>query len=115
MKKGRRKVVRVATALPVEWGLTPKYEYHGKVTSLSRGGCLLQTHAIQPLFGKTIHVRIPLPEGDLLEVHGEVLYYLREVGFGVEFNDLSPEDSATLRALMQRHQEQPPDASEEPV
>ena len=113
MKQGRRKVVRVATDLPVEWGLTPRYEHHGKITSLSRGGCLLQTEAIQPLFGKTIYIRIPLPEREWWEVRGEVLYYLRDVGFGVEFSDLTDQDSATLRALMRHHQEQPPDASAE--
>ena len=110
MKQGRRKVARVATDLPVEWGLTPRYEHHGKITSLSRGGCLLQTEAIQPLFGKTIHIRIPLPERDWWEVRGEVLYYLRDVGFGVEFSGLTEQDSATLRALMRHHREQPPDA-----
>ena len=104
--------MRVATRLPVEWGLTPKYEYHGKITSLSRGGCLLQTEAIQPLFGKTIYLRVPLPEYELWEVRGEVLYYLREVGFGVEFSALADEDSATLRDLMLRQREGPPDSPE---
>ena len=99
----------MATGLPVEWGLTPRYEHHGKITSLSRGGCLLQTEAIQPLFGKTIHIRIPLPEHEWWEVRGEVLYYLRDVGFGVEFSDLTDQDAATLRALMRHHREQPPD------
>jgi hypothetical protein len=101
--------VRVATELPVEWGLTPRYEHHGKITSLSPGGCLLQTGAIQPLFGKTIHIRIPLPEREWWEVRGEILYYLRDVGFGVEFSGFTDRDSATLRALMRHHREQPPD------
>ena len=113
MKQGRRKVGRVGVDLPVEWGLTPRYEHHGKITSLSRGGCLLQTGAIQPLFGKTIHIRIPLPDREWWEVRGEVLYYLRDVGFGVEFLDFTGEDAATLRALMRLHREQPPDAATE--
>ena len=96
-------------SLPVEWGLTEKYEYGGKIMILSHGGCLLQTEAIQPLFGKTIHIRIPLPERDWWEVQGEVLYYLRDVGFGVEFTDLTSEDTATLRRLMQHYREHPPD------
>ena len=96
-------------SLPVEWGLTPRYEHHGKITSLSRGGCLLQTEAIQPLYGKTIHIRIPLPEREWWEVRGQVLYFLRDTGFGVEFTDLTGEDTATLRALMRHHQEQLPD------
>jgi hypothetical protein len=113
LKEGRRKVVRVATDLPIEWGLTPRYEHHGKITSLSGGGCLLQTEAIQPLFGKTIYIRIPLPDREWWEVRGEVLYYLRDVGFGVEFSDLSERDTAIFRALMRHHREQPPDASAE--
>jgi hypothetical protein len=109
LKKGRRKVVRVSASLPVEWGLTPKYEHHGKITSLSHGGCLLQTDAIQPLFGKAIYIRVPLPDREWWEVRGEVLYYLREVGFGVEFSDLDADSAATLRALMRQLREQPPD------
>ena len=113
MKKGRRKVVRVPASLPVEWGLTPKYEYHGKITSLSNGGCLVETDAIQPLYDKTIYIRVPLPEREWWEVRGQVLYYLRDTGFGVEFSALGDEDSATLRALMRHHREQPPDAPAE--
>ena len=100
-------------SLPVEWGLTPKYEYHGKITSLSNGGCLIETEAIQPLYGKTIYIRVPLPEREWWEVRGQVLYYLRDTGFGIEFSALGDEDSATLRRLMQHHREHPPDAEEE--
>ena len=110
MKRGRRKLVRVPVALPVEWGLTNKYEYHGKITSLSHRGCLLQTGAVQPLFDKTIHMRFPLPDRDWWETQGRVLYYLRYVGFGVEFSDLTDEDDATLRRLMQHYREHPPEA-----
>ena len=113
MKRGRRKIARVPASLPVEWGLTPKYEYHGKITSLSNGGCLIETAAIQPLYGKTIYIRAPLPEHEWWEVRGQVLYFLRDTGFGIEFNDLTGEDTATLRRLMQHHLEHPPDAAEE--
>lgn len=109
-KRGRRKVVRVPVSLPVEWGLTKKYEHQGKITSLSHGGCLLQTEAVQPLYDKTIHIRIPLPDPDWWETQGRVLYYLRDVGFGVEFSDLTEADDATLRRLMQHYRENPPAA-----
>ena len=101
------------TSLPVEWGLTPKYEYHGKITSLSHGGCLLQTAAVQPLFGKTIYIRVPLPEHEWWEARGQVLYYLRDTGFGVEFSSLTDEDASTLRRLMQHHREHPPEPGAE--
>jgi hypothetical protein len=110
VKRGRRKVVRVQTSLPVEWGLTEKYEHTGKITSLSHAGCLMQTAAVQPLFEKTIHIRVPLPDRDWWETKARVLYYLRDVGFGVEFSDLDEHDAATLRRLMQHHREHPPDA-----
>jgi hypothetical protein len=103
--------VRVPTSLPVEWGLTPKYKHTGKITSLSHGGCLLQTIDIQPLFDKTIYIRVPLPDRDWWEVRGMVLYYLRDIGFGVEFFNLTEEDTSTLRQLMQYYREHPPDSS----
>ena len=109
-KKGRRKVVRVPASLPVEWGLTAKYEHHGKITSLSHGGFLVGTDAVQPLYEKTIHFRVPLPEREWCEVRGRVIYHLRDTGFGVEFDAPSDEGSATPRRLMQRHRENPPDA-----
>jgi len=95
----------VPTSLPVEWGLTKSYQYHGKVTSLSGGGCLLQTPSIQPLFGKPIFIRVPLPDQEWWEVSGTVLYYVRDVGFGVEFSDLSDDDKSTLRLLMEHYRE----------
>ena len=98
-------------SLPVEWGLTKKYAHGGKITSLSHGGCLLQTEAIQPLFDKTIYIRVPLPDREWWEVRGRALYYLRDVGFGVEFTDLTEEDAATLRRLMQHYREHPPEAT----
>jgi hypothetical protein len=94
----------------VEWGLTKKYEHTGKIKSLSHHGCLLQTDAIQPLFEKTIYIRVPLPERDWWETRGQVLYYVRDVGFGVEFTDPTDEDARILRQLMQHYREHPPDA-----
>jgi hypothetical protein len=113
VKRGRRKIVRVTASLPVEWGLTAKYEHGGKITSLSHRGCLLKTDTIQPLSEKTIHIRVPLPDYEWWEVRGRALYYLRDVGFGVEFTDLTDEDAATLRRLMQHYLAHPPEAGEE--
>ena len=113
MNRGRRQLVRVTISLPVEWGLTPRHEHHGKIISLSDGGCLLETAAVRPLYDKTIYIRVPLPERDWWEVRGHVLYYLRDTGFGVEFEDLADHDIDTLRRLMQHHRERPPDAPAE--
>ena len=98
-------------ALSIEWGLTKTYRHHGKITSLSSGGCLLQTAAIQPLFDKPLFIRVPLPEQDWWEVQGKVIYYLRDIGFGVEFIDMTDNDRSTLRQLMQYYRENPPEDS----
>ena len=100
-------------SLPVEWGLTKNYRHQGKIVSLSSGGCLLQTTAIQPLFDKPLFIRIPLPEQDWWEVQGQVLYYLRDIGFGVEFTDMTDDDRSTLRQLMQYYRENPPEDSQQ--
>ncbi|MDQ3744199.1 MAG: PilZ domain-containing protein [Acidobacteriota bacterium] len=102
------------TSLSVEWGLSQKYQYHGKITSLSAGGCLLATSSVQPLYGKTIYIRVPLPDQEWWEVRGEVLYYVREVGFGVQFFDMTDDDRSTLRLLMHHYRENPPDNSRRP-
>lgn len=94
----------------MEWGLTEKYEHGGKITSLSHSGCLLETGAIQPLFEKTIYIRVPLPEHDWWETHGVVLYYVRDVGFGVAFSDLTDEDSSILRQLMHHYRGRLPES-----
>ena len=99
--------MRVPTSLPVEWGLSKKYQYHGKIKSLSAGGCLIETEAIQPLYGKAIYIRVPLPDREWWEVQGEVLYYVREVGFGVHFSEMTDDDRSTLRQLMQHYRENP--------
>jgi hypothetical protein len=106
--RGRRQALRIPTSLPVEWGPTKKYQYDGKITSLSAGGCLLATDAVQPLFGKTVHIRVPLPDHEWWEVQGEVLYYVRDVGFGVQFSGMTDEDKSTLRQLMQHYRENTP-------
>jgi hypothetical protein len=105
--KGRRKVVRVPTSLPVEWGLTKQYQYSGKVTSLSSGGCFLKTKSIQPLYDKPIFIRVPLPDQEWWETQGTILYYVRDAGFGIEFADLSDDDKSTLRLLVQHYRENP--------
>jgi hypothetical protein len=95
----------VPTLLPVEWGLTKRYEYQGKIVSLSSGGCLLETAAVQPLYGKRIFIRLPLPNKDFSELQGEVAYFLRDVGFGVQFSELTDDDKSILRLLMQHYRE----------
>lgn len=92
------------TSIPVEWGVTQGYTRGGRVVSLSTRGCLIRTDHVEPLYGKTIYIRFPLPQGDdMLALEGQAIYFLRDVGFAVEFADLPDSDHYLLSRLVQDH------------
>ncbi len=101
MTEKRRKVERVRTSIPVEWGVTRDYQRHGKLVSLSTKGCLLQTEHVEPLYGKTLHLRFPLPDDEWMTLQGRVIYYLREVGFAVEFDEIPDAEHYLLARLVE--------------
>lgn len=102
MTDKRRKVVRVRTAIPAEWGVTPHgYPRGGKIVSLSNKGCLIRTDHVEPLYGKTVYLRFPLPDDEWMALQGEVIYYLRDVGFALEFSELNDKDNYLLSRLVQ--------------
>src|ERR687889_106441 len=108
MSERRRKVPRVRTAIPVEWGVTNAYARGGRVVSLSTRGCLIRTEHDEPLYGKTVHLRFPLPDDDLIALEGHVIYYLRDVGFAVEFAGLADREHYLLSRLVQDHRKGDP-------
>lgn len=97
----RRRVPRVRTSIPVEWGTSEAYARSGRVVSLSTRGCLIRTDHVEPLYGKTVYLRFPLPDDDVIALEGHVIYYLREVGFAVEFNELPDREHYLLSRLVQ--------------
>lgn len=101
MSERRRKVPRVRTAIPVEWGVTNTYSRGGRVVSLSTRGCLIRTDHVEPLYGKTVFLRFPLPDDDVVALEGHVIYYLRDVGFAVEFAELPDREHYLLARLVQ--------------
>jgi hypothetical protein len=101
----RRTVERVQTSIPVEWGVTPAYARGGKIISLSAKGCLLRTEYVEPLYGKTIHLRFPSTNDDWITLEAQVIYYLRDVGFAVEFTALDKELSRALAQLVDENRD----------
>ena len=108
MSERRRKVPRVRTAIPVEWGVTSAYAHGGRVVSLSVRGCLIRTEHVEPLYGKTVHLRFPLPDDDQLALAGHVIYYLRDVGFAVEFDATPDREHYLLARLVQDYRKGDP-------
>ena len=86
--KDRRKYPRIKYSLQVDWGETPACVHKGQVTTLSVGGCFLQTPT-EVAKGGLIFIRLLLaPESEsVMEglVWGRVAYHLPEIGIGVEF------------------------------
>ncbi len=100
-----RKVERVQTAIPIDWGLTEACNRYGTITSLSINGCLIQTDMIEPLYGQPIFIQLKLPNEKWLSLQSEVLYYLRGAGFAVEFKELSADNEAVITRLVEQRRQ----------
>ncbi|HYE64099.1 MAG TPA: PilZ domain-containing protein [Pyrinomonadaceae bacterium] len=94
-----REVERVPTSIPVNWGVTRECLRRGTITSLSVKGCLIEAK-IEALYGKPIFINFRLPTERWLFLQGEVIYYLRNVGFGIQFTKLTEEDKGMLSLLV---------------
>lgn len=98
----QRRYPRITVSFYIDWGLTAACGQQGRVTSISLGGCFVQT-PIEPLqTGERAFLRLCLPEERLLQA--EVRYHLESVGFGVMFQDLTIEDQLALEALIASYQ-----------
>jgi hypothetical protein len=89
----RRRDPRISYSLDVDWGQTPACVHQGQVTTLSVGGCFLQTPLKVAKEG-LIFIRLLLaPESTTVMegiVWGRVAYHVPGVGLGVEFKKLPP-------------------------
>ncbi|HKR01335.1 MAG TPA: PilZ domain-containing protein [Pyrinomonadaceae bacterium] len=92
--KDRRKYPRIKYSLTVDWGETPACANQGEVTTLSVGGCFLQT-PLEVAQGKLIFIRLLLAPKSANEmegiVWGRVAYHKPGLGLGVEFKKLPPD------------------------
>ena len=99
----RRKINRVEVSMTARWGITPQCSYEGRVTSLSTKGCLVQTRVAAALSGKPIFLCLWLEGDRRMMLKGRAIYYVRNTGFGMEFQELTEEDSRTLEMLVEQH------------
>jgi hypothetical protein len=106
--KKERQAPRVETAIPTRWGVTEECRRHGKILNLSSTGCLISTQA-EPLNGKKIFLRFGLPTGHSLELRGDVVQFRRNVGFALEFIELSDSDKFILEQLVEYYRQMSPD------
>lgn len=99
-ERQRRKLQRVAVTIPVNWGMTRACLNNGTITSLSSKGCLIETDSPEALSIQMIYLRFRLPDGSQMMLQGRVLYYLKQLIFGVEFSALAEQDRSRLDQLV---------------
>jgi Tfp pilus assembly protein PilZ len=103
-----RRHPRIVISIEVDWGETPACVHKGRITSLSVGGCFVQT-PLEVAKGKPVFIRVFLaPESERVTegmVWGRVAYHLPEVGLGVEFKRLPPGYEEHIQDLVEFHLE----------
>lgn len=105
--ENRRDGERVKTALPCNWGLSEDSPRNGNITSLSQGGCFIQTKA-RATEEQIVYVNCWLPSERWLALRGRVTYYIAQVGFGLNFNGLTAEQQKMIALLVEYHREEKP-------
>ena len=71
-----------------------------RITDLSEGGCFVDTIG-EAYAGEILTFHIQLPDGNWLDLTGEVAHQMRPVGFGLRFVDLSDEQREQLRQFIE--------------
>ena len=93
--------------MPVEWGVDDNCLWQDRITSLSIGGCFLQTKMVLPA-GRKISLRLFLSAGPARTLRGEVRYCMERVGVGVEFLDLMESEKERITELVRFYRDAPP-------
>lgn len=99
----QRRYERVRVSLYIDWGFTSACAQQARLTSFCIGGCFVQT-GDEAETGQTVYLRLELPEAYVLR--GEVRYHMTDVGFGVEFKELTIEEQLTLESLVAHYRKQ---------
>ena len=94
----RRSQERLEVCLEAVWDGSGNRS--ARITDLSEGGCYVDTTG-ETLTGELLNFRVQLPNGNWLELTGEVAHQMRTVGFGLRFVELSDEQREQLRQFIE--------------
>lgn len=95
----RRSKKRLDVSLETIWDGTSSRKCLARITDVSEGGCFVDTTG-EAQIGERLTVRIQLPDGNCLELTGEVAHESRPIGFGLRFVDLSDEQREQLHSFL---------------
>ena len=76
--------------------------YGARITDLSEGGCYVDTMG-EAQVNEVLTFKLQLPDGEWLELTGEVAHQTPPLGFGLRFIDLTNEQYERLRTLLDQH------------
>jgi hypothetical protein len=94
----RREEDRIEVCLDAVWDGTMG-KYTARITDLSEGGCYIDS-LCEAYVGEVIHFNMQLPDGEWLELTGEIAHHTPQFGFGVRFIDLSDSVRQKLLAML---------------
>ena len=82
--------------------------FTARVTDVSEGGCYVDSLNHSHI-GEILNLKLELPNGDPLELTGEVAHQSPPLGFGLRFVDLTEEQLERLRSLIEhlKHTHEP--------
>src|SRR5690349_2238870 len=94
----RRTEERLEVCLDAIWD-GKSGNYSARVTDLSEGGCYVDTLGAAQV-GEILSFRLQFPNGDWLELTGEVAHETPPLGFGLRFVYLTDQQLEQLRLLI---------------
>ena len=71
-----------------------------RITDLSEGGCFVDAIG-DTLVGELLTFQIQLPDGNWLALTGQVAHFMRPVGFGLRFVELTDEQREHLLSFIE--------------
>jgi hypothetical protein len=74
--------------------------HQARVTDLSEGGCYVDSLG-EAQISEVVAFKLRLPDGEWLELTGEVAHQTPPLGFGLRFVTLSDEQLGKLRSLLE--------------
>ena len=97
-RKERRKSFSAPEAPLLRW-YGASGEYDASISDVSASGCFLHTTGKAEV-GEIVRFDKSLPDGRIVELRGTVIHHeKRLVGFGLRFQDLSPDQEALIEFL----------------
>ena len=94
----KRRYERVKVSVNINWGMTRDCVNDGRVTSISLGGCFVQT-SYKLLSDQIVFVRLFFKTELILL--SRIRYVLLDIGAGVEFIGMTEEEKLALQELIE--------------